>query len=90
MNATFGNATEVIICLFALQNGLIRVVQLSLLGSILSNVLLVQGCAFFLGGISHLDRGQKFSKVKKLLFAPCFICFSARATRQCCYFLISY
>ena len=75
LNATFGNATEVIICLFALQNGLIRVVQLSLLGSILSNVLLVQGCAFFLGGISHLDRGQKFSKVKKLLFAPCIICF---------------
>ena len=63
LNATFGNATEIIICLCALHNGLMRVVQLSLLGSILSNVLLVQGCAFFLGGLFRLEQGQKFSKV---------------------------
>mmetsp|Transcript_25278 Transcript_25278/g.83029 ORF Transcript_25278/g.83029 Transcript_25278/m.83029 type:complete len:378 (-) Transcript_25278:48-1181(-) len=51
LNATFGNATEVIVSLFALNNGLLRVVQLSLLGSILSNMLLVLGCAFFFGGL---------------------------------------
>lgn len=48
LNATFGNATEVIICVMALRKNMIRVVQLSLLGSILSNMLLVLGCAFFL------------------------------------------
>lgn len=62
LNATFGNATEMIISLFALQNGLIRVVQLSLLGSILSNMLLVLGCAFFSGGLVHLHVDQKFNQ----------------------------
>ena len=37
LNATFGNATEMIVSLFAIRNGLLRVVQLSLLGSVLSN-----------------------------------------------------
>ena len=60
MNATFGNATELIISIYALKRGLIRVVQLSLLGSILSNLLL--RCAFFCGGLfcqknSSLKRG---------------------------------
>lgn len=40
LNATFGNATELIVSIFALKAGLLRVVQLSLLGSILSNMLL--------------------------------------------------
>ncbi|MCO5608406.1 hypothetical protein L7F22_062616 [Adiantum nelumboides] len=62
LNATFGNATEMIISLFALQNGLTRVVQLSLLGSILSNMLLVLGCAFFSGGLIHMQRDQKFNQ----------------------------
>jgi Ca2+:H+ antiporter len=43
LNATFGNLTEMIVSIFALQAGLLRVVQLSLLGSILSNMLLVLG-----------------------------------------------
>eukprot|EP00026_Physarum_polycephalum_P010009 Phypoly_transcript_10152.p1 GENE.Phypoly_transcript_10152~~Phypoly_transcript_10152.p1 ORF type:complete len:429 (+),score=82.16 Phypoly_transcript_10152:126-1289(+) len=60
LNATFGNATELIISIFALKNNLLRVVQASLLGSILSNLLLVLGCAFFLGGIKFST--QKFSK----------------------------
>lgn len=51
LNATFGNATELIISLSALKNGLYRVIQLSLLGSILSNLLLVMGTAFFCGGL---------------------------------------
>eukprot|EP00249_Psilotum_nudum_P020056 c27541_g1_i1 orf=352-1803(-) len=62
LNATFGNATEMIISIFALQNGMIRVVQLSLLGSILSNMLLVLGCAFFCGGLVHCQNDQKFNQ----------------------------
>lgn len=63
MNATFGNATEMIISIYALNNGMIRVVQQSLLGSILSNMLLVLGCAFFTGGIVHCNKDQVFNKV---------------------------
>eukprot|EP00249_Psilotum_nudum_P017900 c26543_g3_i1 orf=1-855(-) len=62
LNATFGNATEMIISIFALQNGMIRVVQLSLLGSILSNMLLVLGCAFFFGGLVHHQKDQNFNQ----------------------------
>ncbi|CAI5487773.1 unnamed protein product [Closterium sp. Naga37s-1] len=65
LNATFGNATELIISIFALQNGLIRVVQMSLLGSILSNMLLVLGCAFYVGGLRY--REQTFNKTAALV-----------------------
>ena len=51
LNATFGNATELIVCMFALKDGLTRVVQLSLLGSVLSNLLLVLGASFVVGGL---------------------------------------
>ncbi|KAK6157114.1 hypothetical protein DH2020_011362 [Rehmannia glutinosa] len=62
LNATFGNATELIISMHALKSGMIRVVQQSLLGSILSNMLLVLGCALFGGGIVHFKREQVFNK----------------------------
>lgn len=71
LNATFGNATELIISLFALREGLLRVVQMSLLGSILSNMLLVLGCAFFFGGLKHSE--QTFNKVCN--FSPQFYLF---------------
>ena len=45
LNATFGNATELIICYFLLKSGQLATVQISLLGSILSNSLLVMGTA---------------------------------------------
>lgn len=64
LNATFGNATEMIISIYALKSGMIRVVQQSLLGSILSNMLLVLGCAFFTGGIIHHTKVQVFNKVQ--------------------------
>ncbi len=51
LNATFGNATEIIIGIFALQAGLIEVVKASITGSILGNLLLVLGAAIFLGGL---------------------------------------
>ncbi|WIA21415.1 hypothetical protein OEZ85_000630 [Tetradesmus obliquus] len=53
LNATFGNATEVIIAAFAIKKGLLRVVKLTLLGSIISNLLLVMGSAFVAGGLLH-------------------------------------
>jgi len=53
LNATFGNAVEIIIGIIALKEGLIRVVQSSLIGSILSNLLLVLGMCFVAGGMKH-------------------------------------
>lgn len=53
LNATFGNATELIIALFALNAGLIDVVKFSLAGSIISNLLLVLGFSIFLGGTRY-------------------------------------
>lgn len=50
LNATFGNATEVIIAAFAIRRRYLRLVKLTLLGSIVSNLLLVLGCAFLAGG----------------------------------------
>ncbi|KAK9941111.1 hypothetical protein M0R45_017738 [Rubus argutus] len=62
LNATFGNATELIISIYALKHGMLRVVQQSLLGSILSNMLLVLGCAFFSGGLVFQEKEQVFNK----------------------------
>ena len=50
LNATFGNAPELIIGIFALQNGLISVVKASITGSVISNMLLVFGSSLALGG----------------------------------------
>jgi Ca2+:H+ antiporter len=50
LNVTFGNAPEIIIAFFALQEGLQEVVKASLVGSILGNILLVLGAAMFVGG----------------------------------------
>lgn len=61
LNATFGNATELIVAIAALSKGLYKLVQLSLLGSILSNMLLVLGTAFFFGGMRY--KTQYFGKV---------------------------
>ena len=68
VNATFGNAVELIVSIVALKAGEIEVVQASMLGSILSNLLLVLGMCFFLGGIYNMrgpdgnGREQSFSQ----------------------------
>jgi Ca2+:H+ antiporter len=59
LNATLGNAAELIIAVVALKQGLIDVVKASLTGSIIGNVLLVAGLAFVAGGIRH--KSQKFN-----------------------------
>lgn len=53
LNATFGNAVELIISIFALKSGLIGIVLASLTGSILGNLLLVGGLSFFIGGLKY-------------------------------------
>src|ERR687898_1484066 len=50
LNVTFGNAPEIIIAFFALNEGLQEVVKASLIGSILGNILLVMGAAMLIGG----------------------------------------
>ncbi|MGL5084054.1 MAG: calcium/proton exchanger [Microcoleaceae cyanobacterium] len=56
LNATFGNATELIIGIVALKAGLIDVVKASLTGSIISNLLLVMGFSMFLGGLRFKEQ----------------------------------
>ena len=60
LNATFGNAAELIIAFVALQRGLYDVVKASLTGSIIGNVLLVLGVAIFAGGLKR--EKQKFDR----------------------------
>jgi Ca2+:H+ antiporter len=53
LNATFGNAPEMIIALVALRAGFFDMVRASIIGSILANLLLATGVAFFLGGLRY-------------------------------------
>ncbi|KAK7390389.1 hypothetical protein VNO78_25694 [Psophocarpus tetragonolobus] len=62
LNATCGNATELIIAIFALNNNKIAVVKYSLLGSIISNLLLVLGTSLLCGGITNLRKEQKYDR----------------------------
>lgn len=56
LNATFGNATELIIAFFALQAGKLEVVKASIVGSLLGNLLLVMGLAVFVGGLKYKEQ----------------------------------
>lgn len=61
LNATFGNAAELIIAIVALKEGLVNVVKASITGSIIGNLLLVMGLAMFLGGLRFKE--QSFQPV---------------------------
>ncbi|CAR27117.1 hypothetical protein ZYGR_0I03900 [Zygosaccharomyces rouxii] len=56
LNATFGNAVELIVSLIALKERQVRIVQASMLGSLLSNLLLVLGFCFVAGGHNRLQQ----------------------------------
>ncbi len=60
LNASFGNAAELIIALIALSKGLVNVVKASITGSILSNLLLILGISAFAGGVRF--RVQQFNQ----------------------------
>jgi Ca2+:H+ antiporter len=60
LNATFGNAAELIIALMALSKGLTGVVKASITGSIVGNILLVMGVSIVCGGVKF--REQRFNK----------------------------
>ncbi|KAM1148616.1 hypothetical protein ACFX2B_028997 [Malus domestica] len=62
LNATCGNATEMIIAFFALRQNKIHVVKYSLLGSILSNLLLVLGTSLLFGGLANLKKEQRYDR----------------------------
>ncbi|MCS5710507.1 calcium/proton exchanger [Candidatus Berkiella aquae] len=53
LNATFGNAAELIISIVALHAGQIQIVKASLIGSLIGNVLLVLGASFLAGGLKY-------------------------------------
>ena len=56
LNATFGNAPELIIALVALRAGYLDMVRASIIGAILANLLLALGIAFLLGGLRHHEQ----------------------------------
>ncbi|KAJ5815403.1 vacuolar calcium ion transporter [Penicillium riverlandense] len=61
LNASFGNAVELIVAIIALVHKQVLIVQTSLIGSMLSNLLLVMGMCFFFGGVNRLE--QHFNPV---------------------------
>jgi Ca2+:H+ antiporter len=69
LNATFGNAPELIIALIAVHEGLTEVVRGSLTGSVISNLLLVLGASLVAGGRGQLDRYSSFLAFGLLGFA---------------------
>src|SRR5438132_9274892 len=60
LNATFGNAAELIIAIVALNGGHVELVKASITGSILGNLLLVLGLSCFVGGLGR--RSQQFNR----------------------------
>ncbi|KAH8100085.1 calcium proton exchanger [Cristinia sonorae] len=64
LNATLGNAVELIVSIIALLKCDLQVVQSSLIGSILSNILLVLGMCFFAGGVRFSEQGFGVSPVQ--------------------------
>lgn len=56
LNATFGNATELILAFIALKGGLVEVVKATITGSIISNLLLVMGFSMLLGGLIYKEQ----------------------------------
>src|SRR5918996_2798954 len=69
LNATFGNAPELIIALFAVSDGLFEVVRGSLSGSVIGNLLLVLGFSLLFGGRGELDRESSFGSLALIAVA---------------------
>ncbi|MBI3943528.1 MAG: calcium/proton exchanger [Chloroflexi bacterium] len=73
LNATLGNAAELIITIFAIREGLLELVKASITGSILGNVLLILGLSLLAGGLRHgkqrFDRDQASTSATMMALA---------------------
>ncbi len=69
LNASFGNAPELLVALFAVHDGLFTVVRASLVGSVVSNLLLVLGTALVFGGRGRLGRRSVFGSLGQVALA---------------------
>ncbi len=69
LNATFGNAPELIIALFAVGDGLFEVVRGSLTGSVVGNLLLVLGFSLLLGPSKEIDRRSSLISIGLVLLS---------------------
>ncbi len=73
LNATLGNAAELIITILAIRSGLLEVVKASITGSIVGNLLLVMGMSFVFGGLrhgrQHFERTEAGHKAAMLFLA---------------------
>ncbi|KMT20834.1 calcium/proton exchanger [Clostridium cylindrosporum] len=73
INATTGNLPELLICIFAINSGMFDLVRAGIIGSIIGNMLLVQGISIFAGGIKYKE--QTFNRnIARTNFALLFIC----------------
>ncbi len=71
LNATLGNAAELIITIFAIRAGLLELVKASITGSILGNLLLVLGASILLGGLKNGQ--QRFHRTQASINATMLI-----------------
>ena len=62
LNATLGNAAELIITIFAIREGLLDLVKASITGSIIGNILLVMGASILVGGLKNGT--QRFNRTE--------------------------
>jgi Ca2+:H+ antiporter len=78
LNATLGNAAELIITIVAIRAGLLDLVKASITGSIIGNLLLVMGASLLLGGLRNgtqrFDRGQVGTNATMLVLAVVALC----------------
>ena len=79
LNATFGNAPELIIALLAVNAGLTEVVRGSLTGSVIGNLLLVLGFSLLFGGRGEIDRPSSFLALGLVAVATLLLLLSRRS-----------
>jgi len=86
LNATFGNVVELVLTVQTLREGLFDVVKATLLGSVLSNMLLVLGMSFFAGGIVRtgggIKKGGSFDADKEAPYSAAYSSFQAEKVQH--------
>jgi Ca2+:H+ antiporter len=67
VQSALGNLPELFVCIFALRQGLVKVVEAAVIGSILGNILLVLGLAFVVGGLKHGRQSFDGARARSLI-----------------------